>query len=174
MNKYLVIGGVRSGKSRYAEQLAQQHALSDGLNVVYVATAEAFDNEMTERISHHKRSRPKHWQTIETGPELADTLSKIDMQAVILVDCLTVWLNNCLYYDAINWQLEKSQFLKWLETTEHTVIMVTNEVGFSITPDNPLARQFADEQGWLNQAVAALASNVTFTIAGIPHAIKQH
>ncbi|MFY8349574.1 bifunctional adenosylcobinamide kinase/adenosylcobinamide-phosphate guanylyltransferase [Pseudoalteromonas sp. SSM20] len=173
MNKYLVIGGVRSGKSRHAEKLAEQFAQEQNANVIYVATAEAFDDEMTKRIEHHKDARPVHWQTRESGPKLTHTLAKIDNKAVILIDCLTVWLNNCLYYEEIDWQSEKALFLEWLQHTEQTVIMVTNEVGFSITPDNTLARQFADEQGWLNQAVAAISNNVTFTIAGIPYELKK-
>lgn len=168
-----MIGGVRSGKSRHAETLANQFAQEQNANVIYVATAEAFDDEMTKRIAHHKDARPCHWQTHESGPKLTNTLAKIDNKAVILIDCLTVWLNNCLYYEEIDWQSEKTLFLDWLQHTHHTVIMVTNEVGFSITPDNPLARQFADEQGWLNQDVAAISNNVTFTIAGIPYELKK-
>ena len=100
-------------------------------------------------------------------------MNAVEEPCIILIDCLTVWLNNCLYYQQIDWQEEKQRFLDWLTQTKHVVIMVSNEVGFSITPDNALARQFADEQGWLNQHVARIASTVTFTIAGIPHELKH-
>lgn len=173
MKKNLVIGGVRSGKSRYAEQTAQEYARQLALPVVYIATAEAFDDEMKSRIERHKHTRPKQWQTIESGPKLVDSLNAVEEPCIILIDCLTVWLNNCLYYQQIDWQEEKQRFLDWLTRTKHAVIMVSNEVGFSITPDNALARQFADEQGWLNQDVARIASTVTFTIAGIPHELKH-
>lgn len=173
MKKNLVIGGVRSGKSRYAEQTAQEYATQLGFPVVYIATAEAFDDEMKSRIECHKHTRPQQWQTIESGPKLVDSLNAVEEPCIILIDCLTVWLNNCLYYQQIDWQEEKQRFLDWLARTKHAVIMVSNEVGFSITPDNALARQFADEQGWLNQDVARIASMVTFTIAGIPHELKH-
>lgn len=174
MNKNLVIGGVRSGKSRYAEQIAQEYATRENLPVIYMATAEAFDDEMSARIDRHKKGRSTKWQTIESGPKLVDALNTVDTRAIILIDCLTVWLNNCLYYRNVDWQCEKQRFLAWLAQSKHIVVMVSNEVGFSITPENALARQFADEQGWLNQDVARIADCVTFTIAGIPHVIKHN
>ncbi len=166
----LVIGGARSGKSRHAEQLAQQ-AEDDGLSVSYLATAEARDGEMTARIAHHRASRPMHWRTIEEPLVLAAALHRAAAPAAcLLVDCLTLWLTNVLLTERDD---EIAKFLDVLPTLPGRVILVSNEVGWSIVPDNALARRFCDAQGRLNQRVAALADNVTLVAAGLPLPLKS-
>ena len=174
MSKFLVIGGVRSGKSSHAEALAKEISDSANLGVYYIAMAEAIDEEMEKRIQAHQMRRNANWKVMECTTKLSESLKRLDSKCVVLIDCLTLWLNNCLYYQESDWQTEKENFIDWLKATDHEVIMVTNEVGFSITPDNPLARQFADQQGWLNQDVAQCVDYVTLTIAGIPHVIKSN
>lgn len=173
LKKYLIIGGVRSGKSSYAEELAAQLCKQYQCNISYIATAEAFDEEMKTRIKMHQSKRKDQWQTYECVTTLVDTLKQTSQSDIVLIDCLTLWLNNCLFYQDADWEYEKQSLLSWLQNTQQTVIMVTNEVGFSITPENALARHFADQQGWLNQDIAKLVENVTFTIAGLPHVLKD-
>jgi len=167
---HLILGGVRSGKSSYAEKQAKQ--LSE--NVIYVATAEAFDEEMRARILRHKNDRPDHWQLIEAPLDLEQVLLRHNTSnTTLLIDCLTLWLNNCLHYKAEEWQAYKQSLIYALSKTNANVILVSNEVGFSITPDNALARKFCDEQGWLNQDIAKISDKVTLTVAGMPLDIKN-
>jgi len=168
--KHLILGGVRSGKSSHAEKVAKQ--LSS--DVIYVATAQAFDDEMKSRILRHQDDRPDHWQLIEEPLDL-DKILLTHNQAhkTILIDCLTLWLNNCLHYKVDDWQKIKQNFIQALSHSKANIILVSNEVGFSITPDNALARVFCDEQGWLNQDIAKVCDKVTLTIAGIPLEIKN-
>lgn len=165
--KELVIGGARSGKSAYAEKQAR----AAGLPVVYVATGEARDEEMAQRIAHHRSRRPAGWRTVEEPLALADTLRRAAAADVcLLVDCLTLWLTNVLLA-ARDDEIEK--LLNILPTLPGLVILVSNEVGWGIVPENALARRFRDEQGRLNQRVAALCDQVTLVVAGLPLTLKS-
>jgi adenosylcobinamide kinase/adenosylcobinamide-phosphate guanylyltransferase len=162
----LVIGGARSGKSRYAETLIA--ALPPPW--IYVATAQALDAEMTARIAAHRARRGAGWITVEAPGELAATLAA-HANAPILVDCLTLWLSNLMMADArIDAELDRLE-LALAEATA-PVVLVANEVGSGIVPDNALARRFRDLQGALNQRIAAQADQVVLVVAGLPLIVK--
>lgn len=165
----LILGGARSGKSRFAEQ----RALESGLEVIYIATATAGDAEMAARIAHHQQHRPPHWQTIETPIYLAQTLQTYaHPQTCLLVDCLTLWLNNCLFDEAICWETQKQLLLTQLAQLPGQQILVSNEVGQGIVPLGAVSRQFVDESGRLHQALATLADRVFWVVAGLPQILK--
>jgi len=165
----LVTGGARSGKSRKAEELAIK-LCKDPKRRVYIATAQAFDDEMKDRISKHQERRGDAFQTVEAPVELGKAITEAQNKSdVILVDCLTVWMGNLLYYKKPE---EKEILLKALKEADNTVILVTNETGMGIVPDNELSRRFRDEAGFLNQAVAEIADNVIFMVSGIEMQIK--
>jgi adenosylcobinamide kinase/adenosylcobinamide-phosphate guanylyltransferase len=180
--KELIVGGARSGKSR----LAEAHAIESGLDVVYIATAHALDAEMERRVAHHRARRPAHWRCIEEPLELAQTLrTYAAADTCVLVDCLTLWLNNLFFAgkaaaqaeagEAIDCPLLKGAteaLLEALPTLPGRVILVSNEVGWGIVPMHPVSRLFADEQGRLNQRVAAVCEKVTLVAAGLPLALK--
>lgn len=162
----LVIGGARSGKSGFAERQAQE----SGLRVVYLATAQALDAEMAARIAHHRARRPAGWRGVEEPVALADALAReATSDACVLVDCLTLWLSNVLLAKR---EPEIDKLLDALTALPGRVILVSNEVGWGIVPENALARRFRDAQGRLNQQVAALADNVTLVAAGLPLVLK--
>lgn len=165
-NLTLVLGGARSGKSRYAEGLIA--ALSPPW--IYVATAEPRDEEMRARIAGHRARRGPSWQTVEAPRELAEAVA-LAQPAPVLVDCLTLWLSNLMLasvdIDAAIVQLERS-----LEATATPVVLVSNEVGSGIVPEHPLGREFRDLQGALNQRMAARADRVVLMVAGLPLAVK--
>jgi adenosylcobinamide kinase/adenosylcobinamide-phosphate guanylyltransferase len=163
----LVTGGARSGKSRYGESLIT--ALPPPW--IYVATAEAGDAEMAARIAEHQKRRPADWTIIEAPHELATAFSCIDEAAPVLVDCLTFWLSNRLLADA-DLEKEAEQLARVLARRSGPVVLVTNEVGSGIVPDNALARRFRDAQGRLNQRMAALADRVVLVVAGLPLVVK--
>jgi adenosylcobinamide kinase/adenosylcobinamide-phosphate guanylyltransferase len=150
----LVLGGARSGKSRYAESLIA--ALPPPW--IFVATAEAGDAEMAERIALHRARRGKDWQTIEAPHDLAAALVEIDSNAPALVDCLTLWLSNRMLAGA-DVEAETMRVEAALASRRGPVILVSNEVGFGIVPDNALARRFRDLQGRLNQRMALASSS---------------
>ncbi len=163
----LVLGGARSGKSRYAESVVT----SSRPPWIYVATAEAFDDEMTTRIAEHKNRRGQDWQTIDAPLDLAGALAALPRSATILIDCLTLWLSNLMLaerdIDAEIQRLEAAMLAH-----EAPLVLVSNEVGFGIVPDNALARRFRDFQGLLNQRVAARAGRVVLVVAGLPMIVK--
>jgi adenosylcobinamide kinase/adenosylcobinamide-phosphate guanylyltransferase len=164
---HLVIGGARSGKSSYAER----QALESGLAVTYVATSEVRDAEMAERIAHHRNRRPAEWRTIEEPLLLADTLCRAAAtDACVVVDCLTLWLTNVLLGER---QEEIDRLLGALPGLPGRILLVSNEVGWGIVPENALARRFRDEQGRLNQRIAAIATDVTLVAAGLPLSLKS-
>ncbi len=163
----LILGGARSGKSRHAEN----RALASGLEVVYIATATAQDDEMAQRIRHHRQRRPAHWRTVEAPLALAACLQQEAADGrCLLVDCLTLWLTNLLLGPGLS--PEQATLLDVLPTLPGQVLLVSNEVGWGIVPDNALARQFRDAQGWLNQRVAQSADQVTLVAAGLPLVLK--
>ncbi|WMB73932.1 bifunctional adenosylcobinamide kinase/adenosylcobinamide-phosphate guanylyltransferase [Shewanella oncorhynchi] len=209
---HLVLGGARSGKSRYGEALVRQYTAL-GFDACYVATAQALDDEMATRIAKHQAGRSDdgiEWQLFEESLALTALLKRLAKPGrVILVDCLTLWLTNQLLASNVNiddepaptewnatdfavstsatstfgnsisddkahasWQAEKTAFVDSLVELEGVVVLISNEVGSGIVPLGELSRQFVDEAGWLNQAVAALADNVTLVVAGLPLALK--
>ncbi len=162
----LVLGGARSGKSRYAESVVT--ALPPPW--VYVATAEAADAEMTERIAAHRSRRGSDWQTIEAPRDLSAAL-KACRGRPVLVDCLTLWLSNLMLADA-DIDAETALLEQALAAATAPVVLVANEVGSGLVPEYPLGRRFRDLQGILNQRIAARADRVWLVVAGIPLAVK--
>ena len=162
----LVLGGARSGKSRYAESLVT--ALPAPW--IYVATAEARDAEMAERIAAHQARRGAGWRTLETPRDVVGALTAHGTTP-LLVDCLTLWLANALLASA-DADAEIERLEAALEQASAPLVLVANEVGFGIVPDNPLGRRFRDLQGLLNQRIAARADRVVLVVAGLPLTIK--
>lgn len=165
----LVLGGARSGKSQFAERLAQD----SGLARVYVATATAGDDEMRRRIAHHRTQRGDGWHTVEEPLALTETLARESgADRIVLVDCLTLWLSN-LMFDGRDAAPEAQRLADWLRATSHPVLLVSNEVGLGLVPETPLGRDFRDAQGRLNQAIAAAVPYVVFIAAGLPLWLKR-
>ncbi|MDX8126984.1 bifunctional adenosylcobinamide kinase/adenosylcobinamide-phosphate guanylyltransferase [Methylomonas sp. OY6] len=170
----LVLGGARSGKSRYAEQ----QALASGLPVVYIATAEAGDDEMHSRIQHHQQRRPPHWLTVEEPIALADVIGDYaGKQHCLLVDCLTLWLCNVLFDKQGNLQEQRYQqqadaLCAVLATGRQRVIMVSNEVGLGVVAADAMTRRFVDEAGFLHQRLAQISDKVVLVTAGLPQILK--
>ena len=179
MTATLVLGGARSGKSAYAERLA----IASGRDVVYIATARAGDSEMAQRIAHHRSSRPAHWTTVEETMALGAAITQWSTPAnVVLVDCLTLWLSNVLFSDIFPdtgpvtlpqlFHDERTALLDGLASARGDVVLVSNEVGMGIVPMGAVTRAFVDEQGRLNQAVAAACDRAVFVAAGLPLVLK--
>jgi adenosylcobinamide kinase/adenosylcobinamide-phosphate guanylyltransferase len=180
--KALILGGARSGKSA----LAERYAAESGLAVTYLATAEAHDDEMRRRIAHHRTQRPGDWRCVEETLHLAACLRRLAAPGTcILVDCLTLWLSNLFFAGRAAAQAEAGQaidcpllageataLLEALPQLPGRIIIVSNEVGWGIVPMNPVSRVFADEQGRLNQRVAAVCDKVTLVAAGLPLTLK--
>lgn len=165
---HLVLGGARSGKSRYAESLAKQ----SGQDVVYVATAQALDGEMNDRILQHQKDRPDHWQTIEEPLNLAKTITEFSQaDVVVLVDCLTLWLMNVMHHE---YDLTQAvdELLQALQEAKGQVILVSNEITMGVVPMGELSRNYVDNLGRLHQQVASQAQRVTLMVAGIPMSVK--
>ena len=163
----LVLGGARSGKSRYAESLIA----ATPPPWVYVATAQALDAEMAERIAHHRKRRGDGWHTIEEPHDLQDAIDAAPAGAAVLVDCMTLWLTNRMLADA-DMEVETHRLEAALARRNGLTVLVSNEVGSGIVPDNALARRFADLQGRLNQRLAACADRVVLVVAGLPLIVK--
>jgi adenosylcobinamide kinase/adenosylcobinamide-phosphate guanylyltransferase len=167
----LVTGGARSGKSKYAEQRAGQM----GKRRLYVATAEAKDEEMSRRIAEHRKRRGDQWTTIEQPVELAEALlAQRGKTDCALVECLTLWVSNLLIRRHEKYVEEKvAALLEALPHLDFHLIFVTNEVGGGVVPDNPLARKFRDLLGWTNQQIAQTANEIILMIAGVPMIVKK-
>lgn len=164
----LVLGGARSGKSAYAERLVEM----SGLEPVYVATAEARDPEMAERIAMHRARRGLNWRTIEASDGVEDALrAETGEGRAVLVDCLTLWLSNLMLRDA-DVEARGNSLRDAAATAPGLRVFVSNEVGLGLVPDTPLGRKFRDAQGRLNQAFAAAADTVVFMAAGLPLTLK--
>ena len=164
----LVLGGAASGKSAYAEELV----LRTPGRPVYIATAQAFDGEMTDKIAVHRARRGAVWTNVEEPLDLAGAIARADApDAVLLVDCLTMWLNN-LMADDRDVAAETTHLVDIMGDLQGQIVLVANEVGLGIVPDNALARAFRNLHGTLSQAVAGTADRVVFVAAGLPLALK--
>ena len=169
----LVLGGARSGKSQHAERLVTE----SGLAPVYIATGSAGDGEMADRIRHHRDRRGPEWRTIEEPLDLVGALRRIypsssaPSHTAILVDCLTFWLFNLMEASRDIAQ-DSADLGAALRELSRPVVLVSNEVGMGLVPETPLGRRFRDEQGRLNQAVAAAVPSCIFVAAGLPLVLK--
>ncbi len=169
-NLTLVLGGARSGKSRYAESLIAGLPSPWQPPWTYLATAEAGDEEMSARIAAHRARRGSQWRTVEAPRDLAAALKSYHSRPV-LVDCLTLWLSNLMLAGAdIDAEIDRLE--RTLAGASAPVVLVANEVGSGIVPDNALARRFRDQQGSLNQRLAARTDRVVLIVAGLPLAVK--
>lgn len=172
--KTLILGGARSGKSAYAEKLA----VESDLQVIYIATAQVYDNEFAQRISHHQTRRPAHWTLVEEPFFLAETLQQhASPNHCLLVDCLTLWIAQWICPDCrppqdSSWKCERQALLDMLPSLPGEIILVSNEVGLGIVPLGEINRVFQDEQGRLNQTVAKLCDKAVFMAAGLPMVLK--
>lgn len=186
---HLVIGGARSGKSNYAEQLIQTSVIKKQKKPVYLATGVALDGEMADRIIRHKQQRikanesmPYPWQLKESPLHIAQDCQQYDGNHILLIDCLSLWLNNHLQRvtqqeqndDEMHQYLicEREVLLTALTKTKCDVVLVSNEVGMGVVPMGKETRWFVDHLGWINQAIAQLADRVTLMTAGIPLNLK--
>ena len=165
MSMLFVLGGARSGKSAFALREAE----SRGLPLVMIATAEALDEEMASRIQRHREERGLNWTTIEAPLDLESALSQVTPGSIVVIDCLTLWLSNLIHAgkDCIQATHQLINALKM-----HEAILIANEVGLGIVPDNALSRLFRDEAGRMNQKVASAADTVVFVAAGLPLYLK--
>lgn len=170
MAVHLILGGARSGKSRFAEQTA----LAQPDPVHYIATAEPADSEMTERIQHHRANRSERFTTHECPHDLAEAVQRLDHKAhTLVVDCLTLWLSNWIEAEHDAWLDQRQNLLNALTRAEATVVLVSNEVGLGVVPMGAISRRFVDEAGRLHQDIAHLADRVTFVVAGLPQELKS-
>ena len=179
----LIIGGARSGKSSYAQQLAKNR----GLSVGYVATAQALDEEMTARIDVHRKDRPFEWFTYEIPMHVGEELGKIKISAgIVILDCLTLLITNrllsaCGSIEIPDEKIAKQEIeseifelIQFMELSDNEWIVVSNEVGLGVVPPYPLGRIYRDFQGWANQRIAQLSTDIFWMVAGIPVPIHQY
>jgi adenosylcobinamide kinase/adenosylcobinamide-phosphate guanylyltransferase len=165
----LVLGGARSGKSAFAEKMIGD----SGLTPIYLATATADDDEMRNRIVHHRTQRGDGWITVEESLALVDALTREATHGrAVLVDCLTLWLSNLMFAER-DPDVEARRLTRFLGVAKYPVVLVSNEVGLGLVPETPLGRNFRDAQGRLNQIVAANVPNVVFIAAGLPLWLKR-
>lgn len=169
-NTILILGGANSGKSRFAEKLAEE----SGFARAFIATGQALDSEMADRIARHRDRRGTDWVTVEAPLQLARALREEARPGrILLVDCLTLWISNLMMADA-DCERESQMLVETIGNMESDILIVSNEVGLGIVPDNATAREFRDRAGRLNQLVAACASQVYFIAAGIPIRLKPN
>ncbi len=169
MNIALVTGGARAGKSRWAEDEALRLGGSD---VTYVATAEAHDEEMAARIEAHRAVRPRDWITVEAPMEVPAAVSEATT-SVVLLDCLTLWVSNLMLEDVeTRVRASVEGLLETINQREGTLLVVTNEVGLGLVPDNALGRRYRDALGWANARIARDAERVVLMVAGIPVEVR--
>lgn len=181
MTRTLILGGARSGKSAHAERLAG----SAGKDVIYLATAQARDDEMAARIDLHRQQRPTSWTTIEEPLSLGAAIrAHSTLDNLLLIDCLTVWLSNLLFADGLDFPevgriaapptfvAQRNLFLQALEQAPGDIVLVSNEVGMGIIPQGAITRWYVDEAGRLNQAVAAVCERAVWVAAGLPLMLK--
>ncbi len=162
-----LLGGARSGKSAHAERLVTDHPRP----WIYIATAQSFDDEMSERIALHRTRRGEGWETVEAPRDLVGVVEAVSDHRPILIDCLTLWLTNRMLADA-DLESECERLERVLAAPRGPWFVVSNEVGLGIVPDNQLGRRFRDAAGRLNQRIAARANDVLFMVAGLPMRVK--
>jgi len=163
-----ILGGARSGKSARAQALAE----SQSGKLVYLATAQAFDDEMADRIARHRQDRGPRWRTVECPIDLPEAITREAAPGrVLLVDCLTLWTSNILL-NGLNFPAVSKQLMDALLAAKSPIILVSNEVGMGIVPDNALARRFRDMAGRLNQDIAAIADRAEIMFAGLVLPLK--
>ena len=165
----LVTGGARSGKSSFAEKRTKQL----GSSLIYIATSKIIDSEMEKRVAEHQARRGSEWQTFHAPLKLTEALSETDGKGPCLVDCLTIWLNNLIFHNE-DTVVATKELIKVLEQRSDPVVLVTNEVGSGIVPENALARRFRDEAGRMNQIISKVADEVYLSVSGIPLQIKPN
>ncbi|MFT5590932.1 MAG: adenosylcobinamide kinase/adenosylcobinamide-phosphate guanylyltransferase [Bradyrhizobium sp.] len=181
MTRMLILGGARSGKSAHAERLAA----TSGKEVIYIATAQARDDEMAARIDLHRQQRPAGWTTIEEPLALGAAMrARSTPDNLLLIDCLTVWLSNLLFADGLDFPevgritapptfvAQRTLFMQALEQVPGDIVLVSNEVGMGIIPQGAITRWYVDEAGRLNQAVAAVCERAVWVAAGLPLMLK--
>ncbi|HHF3083652.1 bifunctional adenosylcobinamide kinase/adenosylcobinamide-phosphate guanylyltransferase [Vibrio diabolicus] len=176
--KQLILGGARSGKSHLAEKTAKQLSTTSQHSLHYVATALPFDQEMRERIAHHQKQRGDEWQEHECPLHLSELLTNFANTDVVLVDCLTLWLNNWIFElgdECSNEKLEAEieKLIQVVRGSDATLIFVSNEVGMGIVPLGAVSRYFVDNAGRMNQKLASVCHRVTFVAAGLPLVLKE-
>lgn len=162
-----MLGGAASGKSAFAESLIK----GTGQRLSYFATAQIFDDEMRDKVSRHKKMRGEGWHTIEEPLDLGPALAKIGADEAVLLDCATMWLSNHLLAES-DLIIAEQALMKGLTSCSAPVVVVSNEVGLSIVPENALARRFRQAQGELNQKLATNAGLVVNVVAGLPQVLK--
>ena len=168
----MVTGGARSGKSRHAQAAAEASAAASGGALVYIATAQAFDGEMRDRIERHRADRDSCWRTVEAPIALAEAITSADGEgATILVDCLTLWASNVMLAE-MDADAAINALLAAIGGLRGRLVLVTNEVGMGIVPDNALARRFRDLAGTINQRVAAEVETVDLAVSGLTIRMK--
>ena len=170
----LILGGARSGKSSFAEALARKRGGTDEL---FVATAQAGAEEMSARIDRHRASRPSEWRTLETTHDLGRALQVAPTARAVLIDCATLWVSNVLLADeptaADTLTRQVDELLKWYHSAQSDLIVVSNEVGMGLVPDNSLGRAYRDLLGQVNRKLAEEADLVLLLLAGLPIEIKS-
>jgi adenosylcobinamide kinase/adenosylcobinamide-phosphate guanylyltransferase len=167
-----LLGGARSGKSRLGQQMAEEQAVKTSARLVYLATGQAFDTEMTDRIARHQADRGPTWRTVECPLDLPAALNReAVMGQVVLIDCLTLWTSNLLLSNA-DMERAADDLLNALDAVQCPVVVVSNEVGLGIVPDHPLGRLFRDEAGRLHQRIAEVATVVMLVAAGLTLRMK--
>jgi adenosylcobinamide kinase/adenosylcobinamide-phosphate guanylyltransferase len=172
----LILGGARSGKSRFALEQVKQLSEDTGLPITFVATATASDPEMAQRIAYHEAERPEHWRLAEVPLDLSAFLAKTEFlpKQILLIDCLTLWLNNQLFaYPEQHFKTLFNELLNALNACKCDIFLVTNEVGSGIIPMGEVSRVFVDQSGWLNQLLAKHVDKVTLVTAGLPMTLKE-
>lgn len=163
-----ILGGARSGKSRHAEALIE----ASGLKPYYIATAEALDGEMANRIARHQARRGRHWQTLEEPLRLTETLRSVTAEGrALMVDCMTLWLTNLMVHDRVV-DVEVDELIGCLDGLDGATVLVSNEVGQGVMPTNAMARAFIDHAGLLHQRLAEKAHRVLFMTAGLVQQLK--
>ena len=169
-----ITGGARSGKTGYAQALVERTAARQGLAKIYIATAQAWDEEMADRIKRHQSERGPDWTTAEAPDNLPQKITELsDSGTILLVDCLTLWLTNILLAER-DLDAERQALVAALAEAPGPVVLVSNEVGMGIVPENALARRFRDEAGWVNQAVAKQADKAVLVASGLPVILKDN
>ena len=172
--KLFVLGGAKSGKSSHAQARAEEEFASSGAysRLIFLATAQAGDREMAERIRRHQEERGQAWETVEETIEVAGVLDQAGPDCLILLDCLTIWLSNIMAAEPSRVEERMAQLAQAIGSTRAGLIVVANEVGLGIVPANPLAREFRDHAGRLNQMVGNAVPEVVFVAAGLPLKLK--